>query len=120
MDELENLLRAYGFHGCARRVRCFAHTLNLATKVTIHQFEKKKGSRKKRKDDNDEPDFEDLLLLESIAEEESDDELDNDPIDDINEIEMPGLVDIEDVEDGSNEAVRDEERNSQRVCDIDQ
>jgi hypothetical protein len=107
MDELENLLRAYGFRGRARRVRCFAHTLNLAAKATIRQFERKKGNRKKRKDNDEVPDFEDLPLLESIAEEDSDDELDDDLID---EIEMPGLVDIEeDAEDGSNEAVQDEE-----------
>ena len=67
----------------------------------------KKGNWKKRKDNDEEPDFEDLPLLESITKEDSDDELDDDLID---EIKMPGLVNIkENAEDGSNEAVRDEE-----------
>jgi len=84
--------------------------LNLAAKATIRQFEKKKDNHKKRKDNNDEPDFEDLPLLESIAKDESDDELDDDLIDDPDQIEIPGLVDIEeDGEDGSNEAVQDKE-----------
>ena len=84
--------------------------MNLAAKATIRQFEKKKDNHKKRKDNNDEPDFEDLPLLESIAKDESDDELDDDLIDDPDQIEIPGLVDIEeDGEDGSNEAVQDKE-----------
>jgi Fe-S cluster assembly scaffold protein SufB len=106
MDALEDLLRAHGFRGRARRVRCFAHTLNLAAKATIRQFERKKGNQKKRQDNNDEPDFEELPLLESITEDESDDELDDDP----DLVEIPELIDIEeDAEDGSNQAVRDEE-----------
>jgi hypothetical protein len=84
--------------------------LNLAAKMTIHQFERKKGNQKKCKDNDDKPNFEDLPLLESITEEESDDELDDNLIDNLHQIKMPGLVDIEeDAEDGSNKAVRDEE-----------
>lgn len=81
MDSLEILLREHNFCGRARRVRCFAHTLNLTAKATIRQFEKKKGNKKKRKD-NDEPDFDGLPLLESIIDdsdsEKIDDECDND------------------------------------------
>jgi len=109
MDALEDLLRAHGFRGCARRVRCFAHTLNLTAKASIRQFERKKGNQKRCKDNDDEPDFEELPLLEPIVTEEEDDELDN-LIDDPHQIEIPGLIDIEeDAEDGSNDAARDEE-----------
>jgi len=109
MDVLEDLLRVHGFHGRARCVRCFAHTLNLTAKASIRQFERKKGNQKRRKDNDDEPDFEELPLLESIVAEEEDDELD-DFIDDPHQIEIPGLIDIEeDAEDGSNDAARDKE-----------
>ena len=74
--------------------------MNLAAKATIHQFERKKGNWKKHKDNSEEPDFDDLPLLESIAEEDSDDELEDDLID---EIKMPDIE--EDAEDGSDEAV---------------
>jgi len=47
MDELENLLRAYSFRGCAQHIHCFAHTLNLAAKATIRQFERKKRKLEK-------------------------------------------------------------------------
>jgi hypothetical protein len=102
MDALEDLLQAHGLRGRARCVRCFAHTLNLAAKATIRQFERKKGNQKKRQDNNDKPDFEKLPLLESITKDESDDELDDDP----NLVKIPELINIEEnAEDGSNQAV---------------
>jgi hypothetical protein len=106
MDHLEILLREYRFRGRARRVRCFAHTLNLTAKATIRQFERKKGKKKKRTDDEDEPDFEGLPLLESIDVdnlEDSDDESD--------EFELPDLEEIPDLanDEGSEEARKDEE-----------
>ena len=45
MDALEVLLQEHGFRGPARRVRCFAHTLNLTAKATLRQFEKIKKGR---------------------------------------------------------------------------
>jgi hypothetical protein len=47
MDGLEDLLHKHGFQGRSQRVCCFAHTLNLAAKATLSQFEKKKGKKKK-------------------------------------------------------------------------
>lgn len=109
MDSLEILLREYGFRGRARRVRCFAHTLNLTAKATIRQFEKKKGKKKTRKDDDDDPDYNDLPLLESvIVDEESDDECDN-AEEDPDQDEIPGLIDIDNDNDGAEEAAKDEE-----------
>ena len=109
MDSLEILLREYGFRGRARRVRCFAHTLNLTAKATIRQFEKKKGKKKTRKDNDDDPDYNDLPLLESvIVDEESDDECDN-AEEDPDQDEIPGLIDIDDDDDGAEEAAKDEE-----------
>ena len=88
MDTLELLLREHGFRGRARRVRCFAHTLNLTAKATLRQFEKKKGKKTKRTDsDNGEtPDFDDLPLLEPIAE--------NDDCDSESDSELPDLEDL--------------------------
>jgi len=109
MDSLEILLREYGFRGRARRVRCFAHTLNLTAKATIGQFERKKGKKKTRKDNDCDPDYNDLPLLESvIVDEESDDECDN-ADEEPDQDEIPGLIDIEDDDDGAEEAVKDEE-----------
>ena len=83
--------------------------MNLTAKASIHQFERKKGNQKRCKDNDDKPDFEELPLLESIVAEEEDDELD-DLIDDPHQIEIPGLIDIEeDAEDGSNDTAQDEE-----------
>jgi hypothetical protein len=80
MDTLELLLNEHRFRGRARRVRCFAHTLNLTAKATLRQFEKKKGMKKKRanNDNGEAPDFDDLPLLEPIAEDDGDSESDSD------------------------------------------
>jgi len=104
MDTLEILLREYGFRGRARRVRCFAHTLNLVAKATIRQFEKKKGKKKRRSDDDDTPDdFDELPLLV--------------PVDDWNESDNDESMDLSDLEEtadlaneeGPEEAANDEE-----------
>jgi len=104
MDRLEILLREYGFRGRARRVRCFAHTLNLVAKATVRQFERKKGTKKRRTEDDDvTPDFDELPLLEPIdVGDESDDE-DGMDLTDLEEI--PDTAD----EEGPEEAAKDEE-----------
>jgi hypothetical protein len=101
MDTLEILLKEHGFRGRARRVCCFAHTLNLTAKATLRQFEKKKKS--KADDDTlDTPDFDDIPLLEPIDDDgESDDDMDMQDLED-----LPGLLD-EDGDDGKES--RDEE-----------
>jgi hypothetical protein len=74
MDHLEILLGEHGFRGRARRVRCFAHTINLTAKATLRQFEKTKGKKTKRTDNDETPIFDDLPLLEPIdVENDSDD-----------------------------------------------
>jgi hypothetical protein len=40
------LLSEHRFRGRAQRVRCIAHTLNLAAKAILRQFEKPKGKKK--------------------------------------------------------------------------
>ena len=100
MDTLELLLQVHGFRGRARRVRCFAHTLNLTAKATLRQFEKKK----KKADNNtlDTPDFDNLPLLEPI-----DDDADSDDNMDMQDLEdLPAL--FEEDEDNGKEG-RDEE-----------
>ncbi len=86
MDTLEILLKEHGFRGRARRVRCFAHTLNLTAKATLRQFEKKK----KRKADDDTlgtPDFDNLPLLEPIDDDsDSDDDMDMQDLEDLPEL----------------------------------
>jgi hypothetical protein len=107
MDTLEDLLNEHGFRGRARRVRCFAHTLNLTAKATLRQFEKTKGKKNKRPDNDvsETPEFDDLPLLEPIN---IDAESDND----WSEMEMPDLEDLSEMidedDDGEKEA-RDEE-----------
>lgn len=101
MDTLEILLMEHGFRGRARRVRCFAHTLNLTAKATLRQFEKKK-KRKADDDTLDTPDFDDLPLLEP-----TDDDGDSDNDMDMHDLEdLPGLLE-EDDDDGKES--RDEE-----------
>jgi len=109
MDTLETLLREYGFRGRARRVRCFAHTLNLTAKATIRQFERKKGKKKNRNDNENEPDFDELPLLESIIADEDDNSECDDAGDESDHDDNPALIDIEDAEDGSDEGVRSKE-----------
>jgi len=107
MDVLETLLSAHGFRGRARRVRCFAHTLNLTAKATLHQFEKRKGKKKKRTDDENEPepDFDDLPLLGPI-DADSDDEDDNEALPDLEDLlEMTGDDDGEKAETDEEEIV---------------
>ena len=107
MDSLEILLREYGFRGRARRVRCFAHTLNLTAKATLRQFEKKKGKKQKRTDsDNETPDFDELPLLEPIDADNEDTDSDADD-DDLPELEE--LTETIDEEEEGEKAVRDEE-----------
>ena len=83
MDTLEVLLKEHGFRGHARRVRCFAHTLNLTAKATLRQFEKKKKT--KADDDTlDTPDFDNLPLLEPIDDDaDSDDDMDMQDLEDL-------------------------------------
>jgi hypothetical protein len=103
MDTLELLLGKYGFRGRARRVQCFAHTLNLTAKATLHQFEKKKGKKKNRTDGVDEiPDFDELPLLEPI-DADSDNEDDDEDLPDLED--LTDMVDDEDEE----KVVMDEE-----------
>jgi hypothetical protein len=100
MDTLELLLQAHGFRGRARRVRCFAHTLNLTAKATLRQFEKKK--KKADNDTLDTPDFNNLPLLEPIDDDtDSDDDMDMQDLED-----LPALLE-EDDDDGKEG--RDEE-----------
>jgi hypothetical protein len=103
MDALEILLSDHGFHGRARRVRCFAHTLNLTAKATLRQFEKKKGKKKTRTDDEEVPLFDELPLLEPIDIDEMDDELDLADLED-----LAGMVDNGDDESDEGKAERDE------------
>lgn len=101
MDALKELLSAHGFRGDARRVRCFAHTLNLTAKATLRQFEKRKGKKKKRTE-NDDSDFEDLPLL-GLVDANSDDEADE---------ELPDLEDLPEIigdDDDGEKAEMDEE-----------
>jgi len=106
MDSLEILLAEYGFRGHARRVRCFAHTLNLTAKATLRQFEKKKGNKKKcTDDDNETPDFDELPLLEPLADSEDSDS-------DVDDNDLPELEELSesiDEEEGEERAARDEE-----------
>lgn len=104
MDALEVLLSRHGFRGRARRVRCFAHTLNLVAKATLRQFEKRIGKKKKRTDNNEPSDFDDLPILEPYGADENADD------DDFSESELPDLEDlaIQDDDDGEKN-VRDEE-----------
>jgi hypothetical protein len=91
MDTLEILLRRHGFRGRARRIRCFAHTLNLTAKATLRQFEKSKN--KKRTDNSlENPDFDDLPPLEPYDAENEDNA-------DENETEMPDLEDFAEMND---------------------
>jgi hypothetical protein len=83
--------------------------LNLTAKATIGQFERKKGKKKTRKDNDGDPDYNNLPLLESvIVNEESDDKCDNTD-EEPDQDEIPGLINIEDDDDGAEEAVKDEE-----------
>lgn len=66
MDALKVLLSEHQFRGRARRVRCFAHTLNLAAKAILRQFEKPKGKKKHT--------FNDLPSLAPIDEDDDDDD----------------------------------------------
>jgi len=95
MDHLEILLHEYGFRGRAHQVRCFAHTLNLVAKATVHQFERKKGKKKKCTENDDDimPNFDELPLLEPIEigiDDESDDE---------DSMDLPDLEEIPDMAD---------------------
>jgi hypothetical protein len=108
MDALEVLLQEHGFRGRARRVRCFAHTLNLTAKATLRQFEKIK-KRKKRTDDDEIPDYDDLPLLEPI-------DVPNDPADsddensDFEDLEdLAGMMGEEDEGSDEGKVTRDEE-----------
>jgi len=108
MDALEVLLQEHGFRGRARRVRCFAHTLNLTAKAMLRQFEKIK-KRKKRTDDNEIPDYDDLPLLEPI-------DVPNDPADsddensDFEDLEdLAGMMGEEDEGSDEGKVTRDEE-----------
>jgi len=106
MDSLEILLVEYGFRGRARRVCCFAHTLNLTAKATLHQFEKKKGNKKKRTDDeNETPDFDELPLLEPL---DADDEDSDSDVDDNDLPELEELSEPIDEEEGEERAASDE------------
>ena len=106
MDSLETLLVEYGFRGRARRVRCFAHTLNLTAKATLRQFEKKKGNKKKRTDDkNETPDFDELPLLEPL---DADDEDSDSDVDDNDLPELEELSEPIDEEKGEERAASDE------------
>ena len=102
MDTLEILLHKYGFRGRARRVHCFAHTLNLVAKATVCQFKRKKG-KKKRRSDEDTPDFDELPLLEAVVDWN---ESDNDQ-----SMDLPDLEEITDTADdeGPEEAENDED-----------
>jgi hypothetical protein len=108
MDHLEILLGEHGFRGRARRVRCFAHTINLTAKATLRQFEKKKGKKTKHTDNDETPIFDDLPLLEPIDVEndldDSDRELDLEDLED-----LAGMVGKDDDEDDEGKVVRDEE-----------
>ena len=113
MDTLELLLSKHGFRGRARRVRCFAHTLNLTAKATLRQFEKKKGKKKKRTDnDNSEtPDFGDLPLLEPIAE--------NGDSDSESESDLPELEDLAEMTDeGDDEEEEKVEKDEEEIVNV--
>jgi len=79
MDALEVLLSEHRFRGRARRVRCFAHTLNLAAKAILRQFEKAKGKGKKHPSGEDSHafDFDDLPSLVPIDEDDEDEDEDD-------------------------------------------
>jgi hypothetical protein len=106
MDSLEILLGEYRFRGRARRVRCFAHTLNLTAKATLRQFEKK-GKKKQRTDnDNEIPDFDELPLLEPILHADNEDsDVDDNDLPELEELESETIEDEEEEE----RAARDEE-----------
>lgn len=105
VDSLEILLSDHGFCGHAQRVRCFAHTLNLTAKATLHQFEKRKGNKKKCTDnDNNTSDFEDVPLLEPIGDHDINDDGESDLFD---LDELPELVNEEG--DEGEKAEKDEE-----------
>jgi hypothetical protein len=106
MDHLEILLGEHGFRGRARRVRCFAHTINLTAKATLRQFEKKKGKKTKRTDDDETPIFDDLPLLEPIDVENDSDDSDCEDLEDLED--LAGMIG-EDDEDDEVKAARDEE-----------
>ncbi len=113
MDGLEDLLHKHGFWGCSQWVHCFTHTLNLAAKATLSQFEKKKGKKKKWSDDNtlETLDFNDLPLLDPI-------EINVESQDDLTKTDMLDLEDLTEMvinEEGDKEK---EGRDEEQIVDI--
>jgi len=83
MDVLKVLLSEHQFRGRARRVRCFAHTLNLAAKAILRQFEKPKGKKKH--------DLPSLALIDEDLD-------DNNNNDDNNQFSDGDKTDLDDIE----------------------
>jgi hypothetical protein len=109
MDALEVLLSDHQFRGRARRVRCFAHTLNLAAKAILRQFEKAKGKGKKHPSGEDSQpfDFDDLPSLAPI--DEDDDGDDDNGSSDGDKTDLDDLEEMFDVEGNENQDARNEE-----------
>jgi hypothetical protein len=99
MDALKVLLSEHRFRGRARRVRCFAHTLNLAAKAILRQFEKPKGKKKLT--------FDDLPSLAPI--DEGDDEDDDDRLIDGDKTDLDDIGEMFDDEGDENQDARNEE-----------
>ena len=108
MDALEVLLREHQFRGRARRVRCLAHTLNLAAKAILRQFEKAKGKGKKHPSGEDSQPFDsdDLPSLAPIDEDDDDDDNGSSAGDKTN---LDDLEEMFDVEGNENQDTRNEE-----------
>jgi hypothetical protein len=87
---LKVLLSEHRFRGRARRVRCFAHTLNLAAKAILRQFEKPKGKKKHP--------FDNLPSLAPIDDDDDDDDGDDDDDDDDDRLGDGDKTDLSDIE----------------------
>ena len=100
MDALKVLLSEHRFRGRARRVRCFAHTLNLAAKAILRQFEKPKGKKKHT--------FDDLPSLAPIDEGDNNNNNDN-SLSDGDKTDLDDIREMFDDEGDENQNARNEE-----------
>ena len=91
------LLSEHRFRGRARRVRCFVHTLNLAAKAILRQFEKPEGKKKHT--------FDDLPSLAPIDEGDDDDN----SLSDGDKTDLDDIQEMFDDEGDENQNARNEE-----------
>ncbi len=91
----------------AQQVHCFAHTLNLAAKAILHQFEKAKGKKHRSGEDSQAFDFDDLPSLAPV--DEDNDNGDNDELSDGDKTDLDDIEEMFDDESNENQDARNEE-----------